>query len=244
MTIEVSKLGLTKGESKVYNSLISEGSLKASEVAKISKVSYSKVYEVLDRLIEKGLVSFIFKNKIKYFNVVEPHKLVEFINKKEEELKEQKEVIQDLILNIQLKNKEKSQNNAEVFLGINGLRTAYKTILNSSNENDKFRYFFPLREYDKNVCDFYEKIHAFQKSKQLDERGIAHRDFEKTKYYQNIKEHLKFKFVDFPIPSTIEILNEYVLIVSWESQTGFLITSKDIAKQFNEYFDEIWINIK
>ena len=244
MEIDLSKLGLTKGESKVYNVLINHGTLKAGEITRYSRVSYSKVYEVLDRLIEKGLVSFILKNKIKHFSIVEPHKLVEYLDKKEKELENQKEIIENLINKVQESKENKAQTNAEVFMGLNGLKSAYKIILNDSNKGDIFRYFFPLKDYDEVICTFYERLHAFQKSKELDERGIAHLELKQSNYYKKVGKYLSFKFVDFPIPSTIEILNNYVLIVSWESKMRFLITSQDIAKQFNNYFDEIWTKAK
>jgi len=240
MISKLMKIGLTEGESKVYQALMNNRDAKVGLIVKASGTSYSKVYDVLNRLMKKGLVSYILKNNVKHFNVVEPHKLSEYIEKKEQELAEQKSIIDEITKNMQKNNQSKNLDKAEIFFGLNGLQTAYKIILNNSKPGDVFRYFFPFKFYDEIPCSFYEKLYPFQQSKQLKERGIAHIDFKHSEYYKRIKKCLKFKFVSFPVPSTIEILNEHLLIVSWETQTGFLISSKDVVKQFSKYFDEIW----
>lgn len=47
-------LGLTSYEIKVYVALLESGSMNASEMSKKSSVPYSKIYDVLNSLEEKG----------------------------------------------------------------------------------------------------------------------------------------------------------------------------------------------
>jgi sugar-specific transcriptional regulator TrmB len=47
-------LGLTSYETKVYLSLLETGSMTASNISKKSSVPYSKIYEVLNSLEDKG----------------------------------------------------------------------------------------------------------------------------------------------------------------------------------------------
>jgi hypothetical protein len=46
--------------------------------------------------------------------------------------------------------------------------------------------------------------------------------------------------VDFPLPGTIDIFVDKLLIVDWKTTTGILITSSEITGIFAEYFDSIW----
>jgi HTH-type transcriptional regulator, sugar sensing transcriptional regulator len=48
-------------------------------------VSYSKIYDVLERLGLKRLVSHKTINKIRYFQAVEPYRLYDYIERKEDE---------------------------------------------------------------------------------------------------------------------------------------------------------------
>ena len=60
MDIELLKeVGLTEGEIKVYLALFKIGASSTGPIVKEAKIHSSKVYPILDRLIEKGLVSFI-----------------------------------------------------------------------------------------------------------------------------------------------------------------------------------------
>ena len=69
------KIGLTEGETKVYLALSKLGSSTVGPIVKESKVAYSNIYDILNRLIEKGIVSFIIKQKTKYFQAASPSNL-------------------------------------------------------------------------------------------------------------------------------------------------------------------------
>lgn len=72
------KLGISEYEAKVYLSLLNENPSTAYELGKASGVPTSKIYEVLKRLIEKGIISVIEDGKIRQYV---PMALDEFINK-------------------------------------------------------------------------------------------------------------------------------------------------------------------
>ncbi len=92
---EYEELGLTVNESKVYGVLVRFGKLGAGEVARESGVSYSKVYNVLDSLINKGLARVI-PEKSKKFVPGSPGALMELIEKKQERLERAKEKAKEL----------------------------------------------------------------------------------------------------------------------------------------------------
>ncbi len=83
MISELMEIGLTKGEARVYISLLKLGSSKVGSIVMDSRVSHSKVYDVLERLIMNGLVIFILIGDIRHFNVVEPYRLQDYVQKKE-----------------------------------------------------------------------------------------------------------------------------------------------------------------
>jgi len=43
------------------------------------------------------------------------------------------------------------------------------------------------------------------------------------------------KFVNFPLPATMDIFKDKLLIISWENVTGIPISSKEIAEHFHKY---------
>jgi HTH-type transcriptional regulator, sugar sensing transcriptional regulator len=49
-------LGFTEYETSIYLTLVTEGALNAKELSKKSKVPYSRIYQILQSLIDKGFV--------------------------------------------------------------------------------------------------------------------------------------------------------------------------------------------
>ncbi len=87
---DLMNLGLTNGEARVYLSMIQIGPSKVGKIVELSRVSYSKIYGVLDRLILKGLASYSIQNNIRYFQSLEPTRLNDYVEKKEDELRNKK----------------------------------------------------------------------------------------------------------------------------------------------------------
>ena len=65
------RCGLSEYESKVYSSLVFLGVSKAGTISRESKVPQSKIYEVLDQLMNKQLVE-MFDGRPKEFRAAEP----------------------------------------------------------------------------------------------------------------------------------------------------------------------------
>src|SRR3712207_8461596 len=71
MIQELTQLGLTDGEARVYLSLLKIGLSKVGPIVRDSHVSYSKIYDVLERLGIKGLVSHVIIDDVKHFNAID-----------------------------------------------------------------------------------------------------------------------------------------------------------------------------
>ena len=59
--ILLEELGLTKGEIKVYLTLLKLGETTTGKIVEEAGISSGKIYEILEKLIRKGLASFIIK---------------------------------------------------------------------------------------------------------------------------------------------------------------------------------------
>ena len=61
------KVGLTSYEIKTFVSLLKNGELTASELSEKSGVPYSKIYEILSMLVEKGWIGSDKSRPTRYF---------------------------------------------------------------------------------------------------------------------------------------------------------------------------------
>ncbi len=97
-------IGLTKGEIKVYLTLLKLGETTTGRIIDEAQISSGKIYEILDKLLKKGLVSFIIKEKTKYFQASNPNRILDFLHEKEKLIKiKETELIKEipLLLKIQ-----------------------------------------------------------------------------------------------------------------------------------------------
>jgi DNA-binding transcriptional regulator GbsR (MarR family) len=235
-------IGLTNGEAKVYLAILKLGSSKVGPIVNESGISYSKIYEVLGRLIDKGLASYIIKQRTKYFSVIEPQGLINFIDRKEKEISDNKKKVVELIPKLTKLKDNKENQTSEIFLGIEGLRTAYEKLTEDTKKNDELMFFYIHDEkyFEKADLFYQQEFYKFNK-KGLQVMGISTRKFKKSKYFTKPPKFIKLKFVNFPLPSIIDICNDQVLITTWaEKPFANLIHSKEVADNFREYFNSIW----
>ena len=135
---DLKKIGLTEGEVKVYNALLELGETTRTELAKKSGVSPSKIYDVANRLLEKGIISSVQKHGIIHFSAANPERLKDFIQQKEQELQKEKELVSRIIPSLlSIYQKTEESVDVEVFHGWGGLKTAFITLENSMSKGDE-----------------------------------------------------------------------------------------------------------
>ena len=72
------KLGFNKNEAIVYMSLIKFGKADANRLIKDTKFHKNIVYDNLEKLIDKGLITFVIEEGRKVFTVASPRMLPEY----------------------------------------------------------------------------------------------------------------------------------------------------------------------
>ena len=240
---KLQELGLTKGESKVYEALLNLGPSTVGPIVKKAEVAYSNIYEILNRLLDKGLVSFIVKEKTKYFQAEDLDRIKDYISKQEEEIKKKKLTFENLQPKLErLKGFNKKTEEAEVFIGEKGLMTAYEKLMKGSNKKDQGYFFYVYnKEYYEKAERFYVKSWHMIKRYGNKWKGLSHVGLKKTKIVKRYPSFIQQRYVPFPVPGNIDIMNDKVLITTCqEKPVGILIHSKEVADSYRVYFEEVW----
>jgi sugar-specific transcriptional regulator TrmB len=243
MIEQLRKLGLTDGESKVYYALLKKGSSTVGPIVKESGVAYSNIYEILERLINKGIVTYIFKEKTKYFQTTNIENIEIYLAKKQQELDKQKEMLSSIKKEINTISMDIMEE-AEIFVGKKSLRSAYGIMLQNTKKKDDFLFFYNTPcELAEQVEEFYLTLGKKFKNSGVNLKGLT---FERYRNTKGIKQTpwTKMKYVSFPIPPTMDICREKILIISWKRPMGFLIKSQELADSFKEYFYSIYDKAK
>src|SRR3989338_463264 len=71
------QVGLSKNETKVYLALLEIGAATAGEIASQAKIHRTNVYDAMERLLEKGLVTFTTDDHdSRVFDATSPENLI------------------------------------------------------------------------------------------------------------------------------------------------------------------------
>jgi HTH-type transcriptional regulator, sugar sensing transcriptional regulator len=229
-------IGLTKGEIKVYLALLEKGPTSAGAVLKKANIQNSVFHFCVNRLIKKGLVSYIKKGKVRIYKAAAPENLLTYLKDKEKE-------IGNILPELKAKQLSvKETHEVEIFDGTKGIITALNILIEDTKKWDEFLFFSAdVDEKNEEIQKFYERFDAKRKAKGLISKGIAPLKlkalFEKRKY-------LQMKYSKNAVPSNTGICNDKMVLISWgENSKAVLIQSRQIVFKQKEFFRSFWNNL-
>ena len=241
-------LGFTRGESKVYLALLKHGTLTTGPIAKYSGITHSKIYKILDKLSNRGLTSHILKGKTKYFNASDPNEVLKLINDKKETLSKREEEFKEKLPFLRkIAQKSREESKVEVFEGFQGLKTVFGEILDTLKKGDTLHTIGVPKAIGQLERYFY---HFFkeQAKKGFRVKAIFNKDA-KDSAKERENKYTSFKFMPKGVitPTAINIYTNKTIINTRSEKEQFftiVITSKETADSYKNYFDMLWKTIK
>lgn len=238
------EIGLTKGEIKTYLALLDLGTSTVTPLSKKADITTGKIYAVLDKLINKGLATFISKNNVKYFSPTSPYKIKDYLRNKINKLEKQENQLKDVLPELEEKIKSlKEETKTEVFVGWAGMEVAYQDMINTLKKGE-YDYVLGASKgiNEMKTKRFYGRLLNKSYEKGIKIKAIYQensREYFKTSLGK--KSHVEAKFLDNTSPSEINIYKDTVMIVIHsEVPMVIRIRSKDVTISFLEYFKTIW----
>ena len=232
--------GLTKNEIEVYKALLQLGSITAGPLTKKAGIHRSRVYEALNRLTEKGMVSYSIQANRKFFKAQDPETLINFIEEKKDRVKE---IIPELKA-MQAFLPEKHE--ANLFEGYKGIKSIFENITNTLKKGDEVLV-FGARSGQDMAPEVWQTFFKHLDKKRL-EKGIIQkfiynedlRDSAIVKTYQKAR-LTEVRFIAQKTIAGINIHGDNVAFIVWKKKPyGFVITSNDVADTFREHFRILW----
>jgi len=240
------ELGFTEGEINVYFSLLDLGETTTGPLIKKSKISGSKVYEILEKLIQKGLVGYITKEKTKYIQVASTARLVDYVEKKEKELVNQKNEIENMLPELEKQRKGIiSKRESFVLEGFGGIKTFFRMILEEMKRGEEYYAFSLGNELkEENVKLFLSQHHKKREEKRIKIKLLLRPEDKKLLGPWKFK-GMKSKFIRISFPVGIYVFADYVANVKFgDEPIVFIMKSSEIAKSYKEFFLDLWDKAK
>ncbi|HIH22832.1 TPA: hypothetical protein HA238_03830 [Candidatus Micrarchaeota archaeon] len=235
------ELGLSINESKVYEALLSLGSSSIEQMAIKSKVHRRNIYDVLSKLLEKGLISEMFVHNRKEYRAIHPSRLLDLILEKENKLQ---------IILPELEKRfghYEEEETAYMYKGINGFKQYLQDILDVGET----AYFIGAKAFwlDQRLQHFLPKFERERKK-----RGIKFMHIFDYEVKEQRPEILKlvgkpYKFLpkDYSSQTSIDFFGDRIVTFVGvkpgqldEEPIQFVMRSRRLADGYRKFFEFMW----
>ena len=238
--------GVRDIESKIYEELLARGTLTASEIAKRVGISRTSVYDLLENLVETGLIMEALQGTTKKFIIQPPEKIQQLIAEKEKILEEAKGIAQELQENYKQKIVS-AKPRLQLFEGKKELQQMMKDLL--LYRDITVRAYWPVKKMIKLLSpEFLVNFHKERASRNITLRIIwPSSQLSTTKEHDFLKSNNELKRearvaphnVDFSLGYSI-YKNTVRFISSSNENFGFLVDSFELAEMMKTQYDILW----
>ncbi len=229
------EIGLSKNEAKIYQMLLKSGPSFVGRISSKTKIHRRNVYDSIEKLKEKGFVSWTIKNNRKYFEAVNPKRILDIFEEKKEKIKS---IIPLLIKRQRLLDTE----NIRVYTGNEGRKIIFEDKLRDKGEQLVLGAHKPSK-----IRSRYRRIYH----KRRIAKKISLKMLFPLNKIETAKEFSKLKYVKVRIlpkilsnsPITINIYGDKVAFLAGsekQSPLSILIEDKNLSEDFRNYFYTIW----
>ena len=235
------KMGLSKGEIKVYKVILNLGICSINKIHENVGIERRNIYDIINKLIDRGLISYVIENKKRLFQITHPNKLLGYLDEKEENLEririKIKESFPDLLKKFEAK---KPEIKAEIYRGKEGVKAVWEDMLNY-----KENYFIGSERYAMKLMPNYWENWNKRRIKLKVKWYNLLREEMKKEVKKETYEFIKFLPKEFSInPVVIFIYGNKVANVLWgQDFFAFVIESKEINEYYKKYHKYLWDNV-
>ncbi len=233
-------VGLAGNEIKVYLALLDLGSALAGEITKKSGVNRTNVYDALDRLTERGLVSYVVQENRKYFEAAKAARLIKYLEEKEQEIQNKKALVASVLPELERKRKlSREPQEATIYKGRQGLKSVAEIILDTKKP---LSVFGAEGKFTELFTHYAEQWHRRRGKLNILLKIIFNERLRGIKSKANFpKAQVRFNAHIHDIPATTWIFGDTVAIVVWSEQPLVtLIRSKEVAAAYTQFFKILW----
>lgn len=224
--------GLSHNECKIYLALLELKTATVREISQKTGFHRTNIYDILEKLKEKGLVTFYKEGKKNYFKCSDPKNLYNYFDEKEKELDSSLPRLNELY------KQSLTEIDIEVFKGKQGLISAYKDILREKKEVKGFGISRKMKEY---LPVFREQF--FREIKRLNIKF----ELIYTKKLSKLPKPFISKYLEKEFESPVEVLlyGDKTLQIIWEPDIrAILIKSEKFTETYRKHFKVLWKQAK
>lgn len=236
---------LTAGESKVYVALVQTGESTVGQILKRSGVSHSKIYDILKRLSEKGLVSTIGKGGRQHFTAADPLRLADLVHAEQERTERAATSMKTIIPQLQVMQHTASHTSAlNAYEGMKGLKTVAERMLDVK-KGDTILILGTPKKLVENVGGYMRDWQRRRIKKGAVCKLLTNSDapsWDDAWWKESKRRGLTFaKRTTYAPPAYLIITKDRVATIYFSDVIlAFLIEHEGIAQSYQQFFQQLW----
>jgi predicted transcriptional regulator len=246
----VEELGLSNKEARVYVACLKTGAASVQRIADQSGIKRVTTYVILESLVGLGLVSQTVKGKKTLFIAEDPSNLRRIIEKREQELQEQKSNFEQVLPGLLgLKMIPQETPNVKFYDSVDGIKGVMKTFL-STHKKDVTEGIYGITNVDQ-LYKFFPEIKASGGNPTRLSEGVHSRIiytysggpiYKETDQERN-RESRWVPADKFPLTCDISIVGSHIIMLSLTGPQpiGITIDSTEIAQGLIAFFKLAWV---
>ena len=140
--VTLKKFGFSEKEIAVYLALLKLGSASVRAVGAAANLNRTTTHDILHQLQDQGLVSFVDKEKSRYFAAESPEHLLVALQVKKNHIEQTQIDVQNILPELKLLyEKSESKPRVKYFEGDTGVRLILQDVLDSMQRTERKRYY-------------------------------------------------------------------------------------------------------
>ena len=239
-------IGLTDSERKVYFALLELGDSSRANIVHKSGIAGSKIYEVLEKLREKGLASIYIQNKVKHFKPANPHQIINYLEHKKEEVTELETKAKTMLpALLSLYNSSDKEQEVELMIGLKGLEIIFREQIEILKPGETCYVIGGTKGSNEGpVQAFFEKVHLLREAKKIKTKLLFNKkQKESTERLYSSRKYpgTLTRYIEHSSPVAINMYHDRTIIIIFGKEvTSMVIKSSEVALSFMEYFNLLW----
>ena len=232
--LALKEYGLADKEIKIYLALLPLGSINLQEIAKRVDFPRTTVYNTLNYLAQKGLVSKIIKKGVTFFEASDPDKLID-------NLKQKKELLERVLPDLQgLKKSNIEPSSVRIYEGQKGISTVLLDVFKIKQQT---YYFGSYSLSVKRLKHLPDHVRTIRLDNKIPAKIVIDRHDEEIFHKPTYKKITEMKFLDSlkDFPCMVFIYGNKVALYTLKDELiGIIIKNKQVTEAMKLIFNMYW----
>jgi sugar-specific transcriptional regulator TrmB len=238
-------VGFTARQIEVYVALLQLGRGTVSQIARAAGINRTTGYDILDSLVEKGLVSISGREPKQEYVAELPERLMEYLRQESARASAHVRAVEKLIPELASIHNVAGRPKVMFYEGKDGLERVYEDTLTSS---ETILAYANVEDMHKALPNYFPKYYQRRAGKGISIRAIlpanpageerAGHDSEESREAALVPTDKYF------FSPEINIYDDKIMIASWREKLGIIIQSQEIAEAMKSIYKLAWAEAK